>query len=58
MSCCWKKCHRVYGQKIWKVEHGSFTPIILAATGGLAQEATIFYKCLAALLVTKWNDEH
>jgi len=58
MSCCWKKCHRDYQQRIREVEHASFTPIVLAATGGLAQEAAIFYKFLAALLITKWNDEH
>jgi len=46
------KC-RAYGQRIWEVEHASFTPIVLAATGGLVQEATIFYKCLASLLATK-----
>jgi len=33
---------RAYGQRIWEVEHASFIPIMLAATGGLAQEATIF----------------
>ena len=49
---------RAYGQRIREVEHASFTPIVLAATGGLAQEATIFYKRLAALLATKWNDEY
>jgi len=34
--------HRAYGQRIREVEHASFTPIVLAATGrsGLAQEAS------------------
>jgi len=26
--------------------------------GGLAHEATIFYKCLASLLLAKWGDEY
>ena len=34
----------------------SFTPIILSVTGGMAQKATMFYKRLASLLATKWND--
>ena len=31
---------------------------LLSATGGMAQEATMFYKCLASLLATKWNDDY
>jgi len=26
--------HHVYGQHVWEIEHASFTPIVLAATGG------------------------
>jgi len=51
------KC-RAYGQRIREVEHASFTPIVLAATGGLAQEATIYYKRLACLLAIKWKDKY
>ena len=47
-----------YGQGIREVEHGSYTPIILSATGGMAQEATVFYKSLALLSVKKWNNNH
>jgi len=47
-----------YGQRVWEVEHASFTPIVLAATGGLAHEATIFYKHLAAQLSTKWGSDY
>ena len=50
--------HRAYGQRIREVEHGSFTPIVLSVTGGMAQEATMFYKCLASLLATKWNNDY
>ena len=49
---------RAYGQRIREVQHGSFTPIVLSATGGMAQEATMFYKRLASLLATKWNDDY
>ena len=50
--------HRAYGQRIRKVEHGSFTPIALSATDGMAQEAIMFYKRLASLLASKWNDDY
>ena len=34
------------------------TPVIMSATGGLAHEATCFYKHLASLLSHKWGDEY
>ena len=34
---------RTYGQRVREVEHASFTPIVMSATGGLAPEATTFY---------------
>jgi len=40
---------------IVNMEHVSFTPLILSATGGLAHEATGFWKHLAFLLSTKWG---
>jgi len=49
---------RAYGQRIREVEHASFTPIVLSATGGFAHEASAFYKRLASLLSTKWGDEY
>ena len=33
-----------YEQRIWEVEHASFTPPIFSASGGMAREATTFYK--------------
>ena len=40
-----KKRH--YEQRVREVEHASFTPWVLSATGGMAKEATIFYKRFA-----------
>ena len=34
-----------------EVEHGSFTPIVLSATGGMAQEATMFYKLARCFII-------
>ena len=44
---------RAYEQRIREVEHASFTPLIFSASGGMAREATTFYKRLASLLSTK-----
>ena len=39
---------RAYEQRIREVEHASFTPLIVSASGGLGKEATMFYKRLAS----------
>ena len=46
---------RAYDQRIREVEHSSFTPLVLAATGGMGNEATSFYKRLASKLSQKWD---
>ena len=46
---------RAYDQRIREVEHATFTPLVLSATGGLARQAAVFYKCLANLLSSKIN---
>ena len=50
----WEK-KRVYEQRVREVEHSSFTPLVLSTTGSMGNEATIFYKRLASLLVEKWD---
>ena len=59
LSAAYKKHENIkrcaYGQRIREVEHASFSPLVFSATGGLAHEATIFYKCLASLLSNKWG---
>ena len=44
---------RLYEQRVREVEFASFTPLVLSATGGMAKQATIFYKRLASLLASK-----
>ena len=46
---------REYGERIREVEHGVFTPLVLSTTGGMAHEATTFYKKLAADVAVKRN---
>ena len=41
---------RSYEDRIREVEHSSFTPLIFSATGGMAHEASTFYKRFASLL--------
>jgi hypothetical protein len=59
LSACYRKQEavkkRAYEQRIREVEHSSFTPLVLSATGGMANEATTFYKRLASCLAAKWD---
>ena len=62
ISSCYKKHENIkkqaYEQRIREVEHGTFTPLVLAATGGMAREAEIFYKRLASLIADKRNNNY
>ena len=62
LSSCYKRHEQVkkraYEQRVREVEHASFTPLVLAATGGMANEATHFYKRLASLLAMKWDQSY
>ena len=49
---------RAYEQTVREVEHSSFTPLMLSTTGGLAAEATSFYRRLAARLADKWEQPY
>jgi len=49
---------QAYQQRIQEVEHSSFTPLVLSATGGMGNEATTFYKHLASLLAQKWDSPY
>ena len=62
LSSCYRKHEslkkRAYQQRIREVEHASSTPLVLSATGGMASEATVFYKRLASCLATKWDQPY
>ena len=59
LSSCYRKHEQMkksaYEERIREVEHASFTPLVISATGGLANEASTFYKRLASLLASKWD---
>ncbi len=62
ITSCYKKHEnqkkRVYDQRIRDVEHATFTPLVLSATGGLSRQATVFYKRLASVLSCKTNQPY
>ena len=43
-------CKRQYEQRVREIEHTSFTPLVLSATGGMASEATVFLQEACLLL--------
>ena len=62
LSSCYRRHENLkknqYESRLREVEHSSFTPLVLSATGGMAHEATIFYKRLASCLATKWDQPY
>ena len=53
-----KEKKRAYEQCVREIEHASFVPLVISATGGVAKEATNFYKRLASLLAEKWDQSY
>lgn len=49
---------REYGERITEVEHGSFTPLVFSACGGMGAEANVAIKKLAASLALKRNESY
>ena len=48
-----KKKKKNYNERILEVEHGSFTPIVMSAYGGIGKEGNKFFNRLAELLAEK-----
>ena len=59
LSSCFRKHEKIkkheYEQRIREIEHATFTPLVMAATGALANEVKSFYKRLASLMASKWD---
>ena len=49
---------RIYEQRIREIEHGSFTPLVFSASGGMGPSTTIAYKRLATMLAEKRNQKY
>ena len=48
-----KEKKRLYEQRVLEVEHSTFTPLVMSATGGMAPIATTFYSRLASMISEK-----
>jgi len=48
-----KEKKRHYNERVLNVEHGSFTPIVLSANGGVGREGEKFYSRLAEMISQK-----
>ena len=46
---------RAYDKRVREIEHGSFSPLVFSAAGGMGSTATVVYKRLASLLADKRN---
>lgn len=49
---------RQYNARIREVEHGSFTPLVFASTGGMSKETTVFIKRLASDVAKKDGEDY
>lgn len=49
---------RAYEKRINDIEHSSFSPLVLASTGGIGPAAPSTYKRLATLLAAKWDQPY
>jgi len=47
-----------YAHRVHEVKHASFASLVMAASGGFAHEASIFYKRLAFPVATKWGNSY
>ena len=48
-----KEKKKTYNERILQVEHGSFTPLVMSATGGMARECKKFYLRLTEMICKK-----
>ena len=48
-----KEKKRLYNERIMQVEHGTFTRLVMSATGGMGRESSKFYSRLSELISEK-----
>ena len=62
IQACYRKHEnekkRAYEQRVREIEHGSFTPLVLSASGGMGCAASVFYKRLASKLAEKTDSPY
>ena len=53
-----KEKKKAYNDRVLEVEHGSFTPIVMRATGGMARESKTNYSRLSEMVSEKRNQPY
>ena len=48
-----KEKKRLHNERIILIEHGTFTPLVMSATGGIGRESSTFYSRLSELISEK-----
>ena len=48
-----KEKKRSYNERVMEVEHGTFTPLVMSATGGMGRECRKFYTRLTEMIAEK-----
>ena len=48
-----KEKKKMYNERVMQIEHGSFTPLVMSATGGMGRECHKFYARLSELIADK-----
>ena len=48
-----KEKKRAYNEPVQEIGHGSFSPIVMFASGGMARECNTFYSCLSEMIDEK-----
>ena len=49
---------RAYNERVLEIEHGTFTPLVFAATGGTGRECSKFISRLAEMIASKQNKNY
>ena len=44
---------KAYNDRVMQVEHGSFTPLVMSAAGGMTRECSKFYSRLSEMIAEK-----
>ena len=53
-----KKKKKQYNERIMQVEHGTFTPLVLFASGGMGRESRKFYARLSEMIAEKRKENY
>ena len=53
-----KEKKKDYNERIMQIEHGSFTPLVMSATGGMSRECRTFYFRLSEMINEKRGVNH